>query len=171
MESWTLPVRARLTWLVGPPGAGKSTLASRQRIFSRVVELDDMLGPLVDPLPIRKGVLEANGRLVELIRAIEGHAGNAGLEPLLVVAGLVPEDSVLPVRHDEAVVLLRPERDRWNRQLRLRPVGAGSARQYDDYRYAEEWYDRLDAWVGRPGVQCVATPAEEGLLGGIAPRR
>ncbi|GMV44385.1 MAG: hypothetical protein AMXMBFR64_61010 [Myxococcales bacterium] len=171
MESWTLPLCARLTWLVGPPGAGKSTLASRQGTFDRVVELTDMLGPLVDPIPIRKGILDANGRLVEVIRRLELHEENAGLPPLLVVAGLVPEEVLLPVLDGEAVLLLRPERSRWLRQLYRRPVGAGSSRQYDDYMYAERWYDRFDSWVGQPGVQCIDMPEVEQLIGKTAPGR
>jgi hypothetical protein len=165
MELDSLPPRARLTWLVGPPGTGKSTFARLGNGFTRMVELTAMLGPLVNGPPIRKGVLEANGRLVTLIRALERHPNNRELPALLVVAGLVPEDAVLPVGADEAVWLLRPERERWRRQLRSRPVGGGSSEQYDDYDYSEMWYDRFGEWIGRAGVHVVEVSFDEGLVG------
>lgn len=140
---------ARITWLVGPPGAGKSSFARSQLELRRSVELTSMLGPLVDPLRIRKGVLTANARLLEVIRAIESHPENALLEPLLVVAGLVPEDSLFPLRSSEQVWLLLPERARWELQLRSRPSGAGSSQQYDDFEYASLWYEKFRDWQRR----------------------
>lgn len=139
----------RLTWLVGPPGAGKSTFVRRQREFRRTVELNAMLGPLVDPLGIRQGVLSANAKLVEAIRAIELHAGNATLDPLLVVGGLVPEQTLFPLDGREEVWLLLPERERWELQLRSRPSGSGARHQYDDFAYATLWYERFCEWLAR----------------------
>ena len=138
-----------LTWLIGPPGVGKSTFARSQQEFSRCVELTEMLSPLVDPLRIRQGVLTANARLVEAIRAIEQHPGNSALAPLLVVAGLVPEDVLFPLRPNEQVWMLLPERARWERQLRSRPVGGGFSQQYDDFDYSALWYDRFQEWQRR----------------------
>jgi hypothetical protein len=159
---------ARLTWLVGPPGAGKSTFTRRQREFDRSVELNAMLGPLIDPLGVRKGVLAANAKLVEAIRAIELHADNATLDPLLVVAGLVPEHTLFPLDPREQVWLLLPERERWELQLRSRPSGTGSERQYDDIAYSRLWYDRFCEWLAR-GVPLrrIDGDFEPGLLGRI----
>ncbi|HRI71897.1 MAG TPA: hypothetical protein PK156_47015, partial [Polyangium sp.] len=130
----------RLTWLVGPPGSGKSTWANALRSQHRVVEFNEMLAPLVMPARIRKGVLTANAALVNLVRNLELHPENRSLPPPLVVAGLVPEDALFPISEDEEVLLLLPERSRWEKQLHNRPIGSGSLRQYDDFPYAAQWY-------------------------------
>lgn len=159
----------RLTWLLGPPGAGKTTFARRQHEHARHVELDAMLGPLVDPLRLRKGVLSARGHLVAAIRAIELHPEHATHPPLLVVAGLVPETSLFPLRPGERVWLLMPERSRWNRQLRERPCGSVQSPQYDDYEYSEIWYDRFSEWLSRGlPIQHIEHPFEPALLGKLA---
>lgn len=167
MEQIALPSRARLTWLVGPPGSGKSTFGARAHGFERVVELTSMLGPLVNGPRIRKGLLDANGRLVSLIRAVERHPDNRALPPLLIVAGLVPEDVLFPIGEDESVWLLLPDRERWMRQLRTRPVDGGSSGQYDDYAYSEAWYERFGGWVERPGVHRIEVPFDAGLIGKV----
>ena len=166
MESASLP-HARLTWLVGPPGAGKSTWAALQQHYPRVVELTHMLGPLVNGPRIRSGVLTANGRMVGLIRELERHPQNQGLPGLLVVAGLIPEEVVLPVRDGEAVLLMRPARERWWAQLKARPVSGGSSGQYDDYSYSEAWFDRFASWAKHPGVVQLEAPFEARLLGQV----
>ena len=103
----------RLTWLVGPPGAGKSTYVRGLGEQVRVVEFTSMLGPLVDPLRLRRGVLTANAHLIAAVRAVELHVDNAACPPVLVVAGLVPESALFPLSAAEEVLLLLPERARW----------------------------------------------------------
>lgn len=158
----------RLIWLVGPPGAGKTTFGRAQRgSGARVVELTDMLAPLVEPVRIARGVLAANGALVRMIRALELHPDNRGLPPLLVVAGLAPEDALFAGHHaDEAVWLLLPPRERWREQLTRRPTKGPGRIQYADYAYAEQWYDRFEAWItaGRPIVQ-IASDYRPELVG------
>lgn len=136
----------RLTWLVGPPGSGKSTWVNAQRPHRRVVELNELLAPLVNPARLRKGILRANGALVRLLRDLELHPENRGLPPLLIVGGLVPEDVLFPLGADEEVLLLLPERERWEEQLRRRPTDAAGSHAYDDYAYARQWYDRFTTW-------------------------
>jgi len=158
----------RLSWLVGPPGAGKSSWTRRQTEYPRVVELNHMLGPLVDPLRLRKGILAANAHLVAAIRAVEMHEENRSHPPLLVVAGLVPEEVLFPARADEEVLLLLPDRDRWELQLRSRPAGAGSSGQYDDFPYSSLWYERFTAWVERGlPLRRVEVPFDRSLVGTV----
>jgi len=159
----------RLSWLVGPPGSGKSTWANGLRARCRVVELNEMLAPLVSPVRMRKGILRANGALVRLLRELELHPENRALPPLLVVVGLAPEDALFPLGDDEEVLLLLPPRERWEQQLRRRPTGPGSSWQYDDYAYSEQWYDRFASWPAQ-SLPCtrLELPFEPELLGRIA---
>jgi hypothetical protein len=158
---------SRLIWLFGPPGAGKSTLARRQRVAPRVVELTAMLGPLVDDLRLREGVLAATGCLIQAVRHVALHPEHAALPALLVVAGPVLEDALFPLGSSEEVRLLLPERSRWERQLRARPRGAG---QYGDYEYAARWYARFEDWIARGlPVRRIEAPFDESLIGKAVP--
>lgn len=158
----------RLTWLVGPPGAGKSTYVRSLGEQVRVVEFTSMLGPLVDPLRLRRGVLTANAHLVAAVRAVELHPDNAACPPLLVVAGLVPESALFPLSAEEEVLLLLPERARWETQLRARPAHCGSSGQYDDLSYSRQWYERFESWVERGlPLRRIETPYDASLLGAV----
>jgi hypothetical protein len=160
----------RLVWLVGPPGAGKTTFGRTQRAVGvRVVELTDMLAPLVEPAGIDKGVLTANGALVRMIRALELHPDNRGLPPLMVIVGLAPEDELFagdPA--DEAVWLLLPPRERWREQLTRRPTTGPGRIQYADYAYAEQWYGRFEAWIAASrAIEPIACDYRPELVGAL----
>ena len=125
-----------------------------------------MLGPLVDSLRLRRGVLSANAHLVAAVRAVELHPDHAAYPPLLVVAGLVPESALFPLSIEEEVLLLLPERIRWETQLRARPPHGGSSGQYDDLRYSRQWYERFESWVERGlPLRQIETPYDASLLG------
>lgn len=135
-----------ITWLVGPPGAGKSTYAKNQKKFKRVVELNEMLAPLVNPVRIRKGIRKANNRLIEIIRYIESEEDNKKLAPLLVVAGIVDKEKIFPLQEGESLWLLLPERKRWEKQLYKRPILENNSFQYNDYEYSEKSYNEFEKW-------------------------
>jgi hypothetical protein len=135
----------------------------------QVVEFDDMLGPLVHPGRLRRGVLRANALLVSAVRGIALDPANALPHPLLVVAGIVPEDALFPVGSSEDVWLLLPERERWERQLLGRPVTGGPHGQYDDYEYSRRWYEAFLSWPERhPGLRVLDVPYDPTLLGKVA---
>lgn len=156
----------RLTWLVGPPGSGKSTLVTS--MDAHVVEFTDMLGPLVNRGKVRHGVLTANASLVAAVRAVVLNAANAEMPPVVVVAGIVADEALFPLCADEEVWLVLPERERWERQLLARPVAGGSSWQYDDYAYSRVWYDRFATWMERHPVRLIETAYDPTLLGKIA---
>ncbi len=158
---------SRLTWIVGPPGAGKTTYANALRSHCRVVEFTEMLRPLVEPVRMRHGILGANARLIELVRHLELRPENRDLPQLVVVAGIVEEKALFPlVDAGESVWLLLPSIDDWRRQLRNRPPTGPAGVAYDDYSYAERWYAIFTSWVHRGLPLLLIQPAHRSdLLG------
>ena len=133
----------------------------------RVVEFTDMLGPLVEPAGISRGLLAANGALVALVRSIELHPDNLALAPLLATVGVAPEAALFAGDAAvEEVWMLLPERECWREQLRRRQCTEGERPQYDDYAYAEQLYERCERWLaeGR-AIRRLATPHQVELLG------
>jgi hypothetical protein len=139
----------RLTWVVGPPAAGKSTWAAGLLAGPqppRVLELADMLHPLVDPSRPRKGMLQAKGLLMQAIRRVELDPDNGGLPPLVVLTALVVEEQLFPLSADEQVLLLLPPREQWERQFLGRAHGHAPGSRPMSLQEAREWYERYLAW-------------------------
>ena len=147
----------RLVWLVGPPGAGKSTFIKKvNHGYSRVAEFNSILFPLLKNTKINSGVKTANNQLVQLIRELELRAENIEENPLLVVAGIVNSEILFPLSSHEEVWLLLPIKDNWKRQFELRPIDPDYSKEYfenyDDYSTSEKAYDTFRLWleVGLP---------------------
>ena len=142
----------RLTWLIGPPGAGKSTFAKHgSHGFSRVVEFNRLLFPIVKGTGITDGILSANHQLVKLIRDLELRPENIAEKPVLVVAGILNADVLFPVSDLEEVWLILPEKQLWKKQFEMRPSDSGEANEYfenyKDFPWSEKWYDEYSTWT------------------------
>lgn len=140
----------RLTWLVGPPAAGKSTWAAslrEQAPAPRCLEFAEMLHPLVDPHRPRKGMMRAKGLLIRAIREVELEPANDGLPPLLVIAALMGEEVLFPLSPDEEVLLLLPPREQWERQFLQRTQAPAPGGRPMALEEAHRWYDHYVRWT------------------------
>jgi hypothetical protein len=140
----------RLTWMVGPPAAGKSTWAAslrEQAVAPRCLELAEMLHPLVDPSRPRKGMMRAKGLLIRAIREVELEPSNDGLPPLIVIAALVGEAELFPLSPGEEVLLLLPPREQWERQFLQRTGEPSPGSRPMALDEARRWYDHYLRWT------------------------
>lgn len=142
----------RLAWVLGPPGAGKSTFAHKiQHSYSRVVEFDQLLSPLVDDYNISKGIFSANNHLIDVVRSIELHPSNLHFPPLLIIAGLIDFKHLLPISNLEGIFIILPERKRWLKQLKNRPSIKGNKlfteEKLTNLPFVEKAYDELKSFL------------------------
>lgn len=146
---------ARLIWLLGPPGAGKTTLAKQQqpRFPSlRLIDIGDLLAPLVLESGRRPGMKRAKVHIFEALREL-AHAPKAP-ERFLVTSTDAEQEVFFPLRDGEAVLLLLPLYDQWLRQLRERPPRPAPSASMEE---AHNDYHRFASWVNLPLVRIVAT--------------
>ena len=159
----------RLTWLVGPPSAGKSTFCEHiQKAFTRKVEFDKMLGPIVDEYQITKGVLTGNHLLIQVVRQIELRAENLGLPPILV-CGVVNPEKLYPLSKEEEVWIILPKRSTWLKQLKGRTTSkdnVNSRRDHQNIDFSGRIYDQIKAFTlsDRP-FKLIKGPFNEKWLG------
>jgi hypothetical protein len=138
-----------LTWLVGPPAAGKTTWALGLQASSpapRVLELAEMLHPLVDPTKPRQGMMQAKSLLIQAIRRVELDPANDGLPPLVVITATVGEKELFPLSGNEEVLLLLPPRDVWERQFLGRPPRHAPSSRPMSLEEALRWYEHYARW-------------------------
>jgi hypothetical protein len=106
-----------------------------------------MLHPLVDPTKARKGMMQAKGLLIQAIRRVELDASNDGLPPLVVITAMVGEKELFPLSSDEAVLLLLPPRDVWERQFLGRPPQHAPGSRPMSLEQARRWYEHYARWA------------------------
>lgn len=155
----------RLIWLVGPPGAGKTTFVRNQGI--PYVEFDHMLRPLIAPWNLERGVLHAHGHLVKVIRSICLQPKSPLPNELIVVAGTVKEPDLFPLQEGEEVWLLLPDHNRWLSQLSNRPKMFDGIPQYSELEYANEMYDYFRSWENRSRMKKIDTKYNVELVGRV----
>lgn len=77
------------------------------------------------------------------------------LPNLLVVAGIVDPSLLLPLSHDEAVRMILPPYDRWEKQLRQRPAEIGdlTRQQFGGKKYRNFEFDQKPYFIMEPLAQ------------------
>jgi hypothetical protein len=104
----------RLTWLLGPPGAGKTTWATRHaRGADRVMDFTEAMIWL-DGADL--GVRRAKRHLAEAIRVTEANRGEGERRLFVTPAYFSPED-LGPLASFEHLICVVPAEPRWERQL------------------------------------------------------
>jgi adenylate kinase family enzyme len=157
----------KLIWLVGPPGAGKSTFVRQQSDYP-YIEFTDMLSPLTSPGNLTQGIMKANRYLIEIIRHVKNQGETQFPSPLIVVAGNVREEDLFPLEEDEEVWLIRPEKQRWLEQFTKRPKKYKEHPQFSDHTFSLMMYNRFETWINRPNVRIIETKFVPSRLGKIA---
>lgn len=138
----------RLIWILGPPGAGKTTWASRHvRGLDRVLDLVDAM-PWLDGADL--GVRTAKRHLAAAIRATETGRADCDRRLFVTPAYFGPED-LGPVHDFEHVIAIVPSPQQWHAQLMQREGRV-------DERHAHEYQQ----WAARYGTG--ARAANPGLI-------
>lgn len=157
----------KIIWLVGPPGAGKSTFVRQQSACS-YIEFTDMLSPLTSPWNLTQGIMKANSYLIDIIRHVKNQGETQFPNPLIVVAGNVMEEDLFPLKKNEEVWLIRPEKQRWLEQFTKRPMKYKQHPQFSDLTFSLTMYDKFETWINKPNVRVIEIPYTAERIGKIA---
>ena len=122
----------RVVWVLGPPGAGKTTWATRHaRGRDRIFDLGDAM-PWLDGADL--GVRTAKRHIAAAVRATESQRPEGDRRLFVTPAYFGPEDLGTP-QHFEHIVALVPLAHRWRTQLEQREghVHERHAREYEQW--------------------------------------
>lgn len=135
----------RLVWVLGPPGAGKTTWATRcARGLDRVLDFVDAM-PWLDGADL--GVRTAKRHLAAAIRATESQRLEGDRRLFVTPAYFGPED-LGPPQDFEHIVSLVPSAERWRAQL-------GHREGHIEEKHAREY----ELWAARFGTGARAANA------------
>lgn len=135
----------RLVWVLGPPGAGKTTWATRHaRASDRVFDLGEAM-PWLDGADL--GVRTAKRHIAAAVRATESQRPEGDRRLFVTPAYFGPED-LGPLQDFEHIVALIPSPQRWRAQLEQREG-------YVDERHAREY----ELWAAAFGTGARAASA------------
>ncbi len=135
----------RVVWVLGPPGAGKTTWATRHaRSSDRIFDLGEAM-PWLDGADL--GVRTAKRHIAAAVRATESQRAGGDRRLFVTPAYFGPED-LGPPQDFEHIVALVPSAQRWRTQLEQREG-------YIDERHAREY----EQWAARFGTGARAANA------------
>lgn len=164
-SKWMSSISARVVWVLGPPGAGKSTwlrAASAAVPSAHVVELGEMVSSVAWTCGTGQGGLQALGHAAAMVTQL---ARQSPADVRWLVAATSLPDWALERADDETVYLLCPDAVRLEAQYRSR-TGRSS---HTASRTELEMHLRAAAHLRDLGLEILDIPFDDRLLGAPSP--